>query len=76
MRRLFFFLLLGILMMCVDGNNKDRKNETKQRDRANQVGLYKAPGLSVTFAPNLWEDWDERWGAWRKTERNTYTPPT
>lgn len=71
MRRLFFFLLLGILVRS-DGNDIDRRTKTS-RGSGNKVDPYKAPRFSVTFTPNLWENWDERRGAWR--DRHRYTHP-
>lgn len=45
MRRLFFFLLLGILL-CADRKKKNRRNETsKERDRVKKVELYRAPAF-------------------------------
>lgn len=72
MRRLFFFLLLGILM-CAGGINKSEPKKCKEQNvSVDPLDLYRAPGPSVTFEPDLWEHRDERWGAWR--DRNT--PPT
>lgn len=38
----------------------------------NKVDPYKAPSLSVTFPPNLWQNWDESRGAWRDRQRHTH----
>lgn len=51
-RRLFFFLLLGILVRAEENEDKPKK-WNKQRGRVNKVDVYKADCLSVTSVPNL-----------------------
>ena len=69
MRRLFFFLLLGILM-CAGGINKSEPKKCNEHSvSVGRLDLYRAPGPSVTFEPDLWEHRDEGWGAWRARNR-------